>query len=88
MDIIDLRFIVFILDSKREAHDGKVFPSLIKAREFVRECIDEKWGNKMIIGSFVNDNSEEMNIEFIETFGLSTSKSKIDQLELFTNYNR
>ncbi len=84
MKVEDLRFIVFVLDSTIEQHDGKVFSNLSDARKFVKDCIDEKWGNKMIIGSFVfNPEHREMNIEFIETFGLGTSKKHITQLDLF-----
>ncbi len=80
----DLRFIVFVLDSKIEQHDGKVVTSMDDARKFVKDCIDEKWGEKMIIGSFVfNPDHREMNIGFIETFGLGTSKKNITQLDLF-----
>ncbi len=89
MDIVDLRYIVFALDSKIESHDGKVFSKLADARIFVKDCIEEKWADKLILGSFVLDDSGEMNIEFIETFGMHTSKKKIEQLDLFaTLHNR
>jgi hypothetical protein len=83
LDPRNLKYIVFVLDSKFEQHDGKVFSSLPDAREFVSDCINEKWGNKMIIGTFVLQDAREMEIEFIETFGLNTSKKKIEQLNLF-----
>jgi hypothetical protein len=78
----DLRFIVFVLNSKVEYHDGKVFVSLKDAREFVRDTMEVKYGDKAVIGTFVDDGSQEMNIEFIETIGLKTSK-KVSQLNLF-----
>ncbi len=88
MKVEDLRFIVFVLDSTIEQHDGKVFSNIADARLFVKDCIDENWGSKMIIGSFVfNLQQKEMNIEFIETFGLNTSKKKIQQLDLFQKYS-
>jgi len=87
MKVEDLRFIVFVLDSKIEQHDGKVFTSMYDARKFVKDCIDEKWGSKMIIGSFVfNQEHKEMNIEFIETYEFPFSKKKISQLNLFEHY--
>lgn len=82
-NVEDLRFIVFILDSKIEQHDGKVFCTFQDARAFCQDCINDKYGSKFIIGSFVLTTHREMNIEFIETFGLSTSKKKLEQLDLF-----
>lgn len=87
MKVEDLRFIVFVLDSKIEQHDGKVFTSMCDARRFVKDSIDEKWGDKMIIGSFVfNPEHREMNIEFIESVGFPHSKKDIKQLSLFEHY--
>ena len=89
MDIVDLRYIVFALDSKIESHDGKVFSKLADAKIFIKDCIQEQWADKLILGSFVLDNSGEMNIEFIETFGMHTSKKKIEQHDLFAStHNR
>jgi hypothetical protein len=84
MSIDKLRYIVFLLDSTVDQHDGKVFCSIKDAREFCKDAIDDHYASKFIIGSFVLDGSSEMNIEFIESFGLKTSPRKKEQLNLFS----
>lgn len=83
MNVQDLRYIVFVLDSTVDQHDGKVFRSISDAKEFCNDCINDQYGSKFIIGSFVNNDHEEMNISYIESFGLKTSVKKLTQLDLF-----
>ncbi len=78
------KYIVFLVDCKHKQHDGKVFSSLRDAREFVRKYQEEKWATQFIIGSFLYDqNSPDMNITLIETFGFKNDKKQIEQLTLF-----
>jgi hypothetical protein len=79
----DLRYIVFVLDSKIEQHDGKVFLYLHDIKKFLTECLEQKWGSKIIIGSFSEAYGYSRNIEFIETLGLPASVKKIEELKIF-----
>jgi len=83
MTIEDLRFIVFLIDSKFKQHDGKVFKRLSDAREFCRNVIESKDADKIIIGTFTTDGSIESSITCIETYGFKNDKKQIEQLELF-----
>ena len=83
MKVEDLRYIVFCLDSKVEYHDGKILHGIQDARNFIQDMINENLADKFILGSFVLSDSKEINIEFIETFGMKTSKKNLNQLQLF-----
>jgi len=83
MKVEDLRYIVFVLDSKIEQHDGKVFLLLGDVRKFIIDCLEQKWGSKIIVGSFVQAYGLSMNIEFIETIGLPASEKKISKMQIF-----
>lgn len=83
MDISDLRYIVFCLDSKFKDHDGKIFISLSDARQFATVCMEDHYCDKFIIGMFVQGNHQEINISKIETFGFKNSKKDINQRSLF-----
>lgn len=80
------RFIVFILDSKYKDHSGKVFIRLSDAKEYAKEYISEKEGDKAVIGMFVLDrNVKEANIGYVESIGFHGDKKDTNQLRLF-NY--
>lgn len=79
----NLRFIVFLLDNKYKDHDGKVFMSLIEAKEFALETMRDQYADKCIIGSFVELGQKEQMIHNIKTFGFKGDKKNLQQLELF-----
>jgi hypothetical protein len=80
----NLRFIVFLIDSKFKEHDGKLFSSLREAKEFVVECMAENYCDKAVIGTvYIDLNSKEMLISKVETFGFTGDRKNIDQLQLF-----
>lgn len=88
MDATQLRYIVFLIDSKYKDHDGMIFSSYEEAKEFVSNRIDE-FTTKAVIGMFVlNQSSRESMITMVETIGFSGDKKNINQLELFKPYAR
>lgn len=80
---MNLLYIVFVVDSKLQSNDGRVFRSLELARDFVQDCIMEHWGDKFIIGMFLLDGTSEMLITSVETYGFATKVKKLNQLSLF-----
>lgn len=90
MDVKDLRYIVFGIDTKShtaigtELHDGQIFKSLATAKEFALESIDEGHFNKFIIGMFLLDPLlERMHISMIESFGFKGNRMDPRQLSLW-----
>lgn len=84
MDINQLRYIVFLIDSKYKEHDGKIFSSHKDALEFTNNIITEKYADKAIIGMFTIDlNCEELLISMIQTIGFVGDKKDVYQLDLF-----
>jgi hypothetical protein len=78
------RYIVFLIDSKIKQHDGRIFCSYLEARQYVSDCINEKFCDKAVIGMFVLDtNAKEMLISMVETIGFKGDKNCVSQLELF-----
>lgn len=78
------RYIVFLIDCEFKDHDGKVFTSLVRAREFANNIIREEYADKAVIGMFVIDLQEqEMLISTIETIGFKGDKKSLNQLKLF-----
>lgn len=85
--IEDLRYIVFLLDSKVKEHDGKIFCSLPDARQYAIEAIDENYCDKAVVGMFVmQSHAKEMTITMIETMGFAKDKKDANQLVLFTRF--
>jgi len=85
-DIKDLRYIVFLIDSRSKIHDGRVFLNIQDAKEFAQDYAEDGLYEKAIIGMFVLDGSEHQNISKIETFGFKSDKKKVEQLDLFKPY--
>lgn len=84
MDAKDLRYIIFLIDSKIKIHDGKIFASHQEAEEYAIYVLKEEYADKAVIGMFLMDpNSREMLITSVETIGFKGDKKNIDQLELF-----
>jgi hypothetical protein len=80
----NLRYIVFLIDSKVKEHDGKVYCSIDDAREYAQDVIDEKYANKAVIGMFYMDqNAEIMSITMVDTIGFKGDKKNVNQLTLF-----
>lgn len=85
MDATRLRYILFMLDSKIQQHDGKIFCRHSDAKDYAIDCIKENYCSQFIIGTFVMDaNSQEMLIESIETFGFKGDVKDVNQLQLFS----
>lgn len=84
MNVFNLRYIVFLIDSKLKDHDGKVFASYSAAKEFVVDMINEKYADKAVIGLFyLEPNRQEMHISHIDTVGFKGDKKSASQLQLF-----
>jgi hypothetical protein len=80
----NLRYIIFLIDSKIKEHDGKIFCSLNEVKNYAHDCINDNYCDKIIIGMFYNDiNLKEMNITMVETIGFTNDKKNINQLQLF-----
>ena len=84
-DVLSLRYILFLIDSKIKQHDGKIFSSYQEAREYAADCIKEKYTDKAVIGMFrLEASAPEMLITMVETIGFPGDRKNVDQLELFT----
>lgn len=80
----NVRYIVFLIDSKYKSHDGMIFSNIHEAREYCQDVIDDHYADKVIMGSFVMEqNVKEMYISQVETFGFKGDKKQTKQLELF-----
>jgi hypothetical protein len=78
------RYILFLLDNNHKEHDGIVFKSLVDAKEYARDCIEDKYCTSFVIGMFTFDHlAERMHISYIESYGLPKDKKQINQLTLF-----
>ncbi len=81
----NLRYILFLIDSKIKEHDGKIFCSFEEAKEYAKDCIADNYADKAVIGMFLLDkSSKEMLIGKVETIGFKGDKKKIEQLQLFS----
>ena len=80
----NLRYILFLLDTKIKDHDGKIFCSFQEAKEYAKDCIADNYADKAVIGMFLLDKrSKEMLISKVETIGFKGDKKKVEQLQLF-----
>jgi hypothetical protein len=84
MNIENLRYIVFLIDSKIKQHDGKIFSSLDDAKSFTYNLLEDNYADKAVIGMFYNDiNIKELLITSIYTIGFNGDKKNFRQLQLF-----
>jgi hypothetical protein len=84
MDITDLRYIVFCIDSRYKQHEGVIVGSISEARREAQQLLDEYIGTKMILASFLLDpKNPVMYLNEVEVIDSKTSKKKLDQLDLF-----
>lgn len=84
MESQNLRYILFLLDSKIKEHDGKIFCSFDDAKKYAFDCINDNYSDKAIIGMFNNNlDAREMIITMVESIGFSSDKKNINQLNLF-----
>lgn len=84
MDVTDLRYVVFAIDSRYHKHEGVIKKSLAQARESAQEMLDDYTGTKMILASFIlNKDAETMYLHEVEVIDNKTSKTKLNQLKLF-----
>jgi len=80
----NLRYILFLIDSKIKEHDGKIFASHKEAKEYAQDAISDKYCDKAVIGIFYLDtNIREMMITKVETIGFLGDKKNVNQLNLF-----
>tara|TARA_R110002073_G_scaffold314073_1_gene486219 strand:- start:1366 stop:1638 length:273 start_codon:yes stop_codon:yes gene_type:complete len=80
----NLRYILFLLDTKIKDHDGKIFCSFQEAKQYAKDCIADNYADKAVIGMFLLDkSSKEMLISKVETIGFKGDKKKVEQLQLF-----
>jgi hypothetical protein len=77
------RFIVFLIDTKHKGHHGKIFCLLKDAREYAKDCINEKDADKAVVGMFVWSEMGNMTISHVETIGFRGDKKRTNQLDLF-----
>ena len=83
----DIRYIVFLIDSKIKEHNGKVFCSYQEAMQYTNDTIKENYADKAVIGMFVMDpNSKEMLITMVQTIGFPKDIKNVNQLELFKQH--
>jgi hypothetical protein len=80
----NLRYIIFLIDSKMKEHDGKIFASYQEAKEFASDIIADKFADKAVIGTFCLENVKEIFISQIETIGFNGDKKNVNQLNLFS----
>lgn len=84
MDVTDLRYVVFAIDSRYQQHEGEIYKSHEKARRAAQEMLNDYTGTKMIIASFLLDpGAETMYLHEVEVIDSKTSKKKLNQLNLF-----
>ena len=83
MTVQNLRYIIFLIDSKHKDHDGKIFASYLEAKEFAIDVINDNYADKAVIGMFYMDTTKEMLITSVETIGFTGDKKNINQLDLF-----
>lgn len=84
MEATNLRYILFLIDTKVKNHDGKIFCSYKAAKEYASDCMEEQYCEKAVIGMFyLNSQEPEMIITMVETIGFIGDKKKINQLDLF-----
>ncbi|MEI2423175.1 hypothetical protein V6O07_23075 [Arthrospira platensis SPKY2] len=84
LDAKNMRFIVFLIDSKSKEHDGYIFCKIDTARRYATDCIDEGYCTHAVVGQFYMDKDlEKMNITMVCTYGFRNDKTNIVQLDLF-----
>jgi len=85
LSVENLRYIIFLIDSKIKEHDGKIFCSYKEAKEYASDCIAENYCDKVVMGMFSMSNQErEMLITKIDTIGFAVDKKDLNQLQLFS----
>jgi hypothetical protein len=84
--IENIRYIVFLIDSKSTTHDGLIFTDIKEARDYAIECYKDKFCDKIAIGMFCIDlMAKNIRIAAVETIGFGKKKN-YTQLELFNNF--
>jgi RNA binding exosome subunit len=84
LDIKNLRYIVFCIDSKHNEHEGVILTSLSEARQEAQDLLNGHHGNKMILASFVLNTERQVTyLHQVEVIDSKTSKKKLEQLDLF-----
>ena len=84
IEATNLRYVLFLIDSKIKDHDGKIFSSVNDAKGYAKDTIADNYADKAVIGMFYLDSSSrEMRITLVETIGFTGDKKQVEQLKLF-----
>ncbi|MDY0102808.1 MAG: hypothetical protein RBS07_07690 [Lentimicrobium sp.] len=80
-----LRFIVFLIDSRCIDHDGYIFSNIKDAREYAHDALTDEYCTSVIIASFIFGHEQrEMMIHEVEKINAKAwKKNKKTQLDLF-----
>lgn len=81
---LQIRFIVFLIDSKYEQHDGYIFSSIAEARKYGEDSLLENYCTGVIIADFIFDKEhKEMQLHEVDKFSAKEVKRKRKMPELF-----
>lgn len=74
MKVENMRYIVFLIDSKDKQHDGCLFASIQEARDYVKESLQKdrsgfRYADKAVVGLMVWDGCKTTSIAEVETIG-------------------
>lgn len=78
-----IRFIVFLIDSRNNEHDGYIFASIQDARNYAHDSLNDNYCTSAILAEFIFEPEQrEMMLHAIETinakaYSRSKSKAKI-----------
>lgn len=80
-----IRFIVFLIDSRCIEHDGHIFSSLQEARQYGHDALTDDYCTSVIIASFIFEPEQrEMMLHEVEKISAKDwKKKKKTQLDLF-----
>lgn len=87
MSTDSLHYIVMLHDSHLNSHDGCIFNNINDAREFIKDCIADKYCESGSIGTFVYEPyKKSMLINSVESFTTKPTGTKIQQLDIFKDH--
>jgi hypothetical protein len=80
----NLKYIVFLIDSKNKYHDGKIFSDIPSAKGYIYNNLDGFYFDKAVLGCFVNNlDVKELIITYIQTIEFKKNLKNNLQLNLF-----
>lgn len=75
-----LRYVVFLMDSKSNDHDGKVFSSIQDVETYIDDAFVDYYCDEVIVASFTDESSRSQNLNFIKR--LKAGKNGFDKGQL------